>query len=210
MAAGPSFQRLLSHVQQLVTLGSADEILAAACREVLALTGAERAFASCCLPRQSWEHGVHLESDPAGRRPAGPAARSALFALHRRAVAGARTLEIRRGAETSAIFAGLGCPEGLETIFVIPIVHRTGRVWGELALIGGEPIDARAAGLTELAQLVTIALENAQRLTFARRDQDRLLLLAEATDDALYDWDLDTRDFWWGGGIQSWSLHAIH
>ena len=46
-----------------------------------------------------------------------------------------------------------------------------------------------------------IALENAQRLAFARRDQDRLLLLAEATDDALYDWNFDTRDFWWGGGI---------
>jgi hypothetical protein len=103
------------------------------------------------------------------------------------------------------------------------VIHRTGRLWGELVLIGAGPFD-RTAELGTLARLATAALENAQRLAFARRDQDRLLLLAEATDDALYDWSFDQRDFWWGGGILDligsdadpventarWKLERIH
>ncbi|MGE3547100.1 MAG: ATP-binding protein, partial [Kofleriaceae bacterium] len=119
-----------------------------------------------------------------------------------RAVTSGRMFPIKRSDATAAIFRGLGCSDGVDVIEVVPVIHRTGRVWGELALIGEAAIDAGAAGLSELAQLTTIALENAQRLAFARRDQDRLVLLAEATEDALYDWDFDTCQFWWGGGIQ--------
>lgn len=57
-----------------------------------------------------------------------------------------------------------------------------------------------------------------------RRDQDRLLLLAEATEEALWDWDFESNAFWWGGGIQniirdgsevigstpSWKFERIH
>jgi signal transduction histidine kinase len=192
-----AIQRLLRHAQRLVTLGGADEILGASCREVIELTGAERVFASCCLPRHGWEHGTHIESDHAVTRRAGGPARSALFAVHRRVVGEAKAIEVARTDETASIFAGLGCPDPVATLDAVPLVHRTGRVWGELVLIGAPPTE----GVSELAQLATIALENAQRLAFARRDQDRLLLLAEATEDALYDWDFDTREFWWGGGI---------
>ncbi|MGE0548132.1 MAG: ATP-binding protein [Kofleriaceae bacterium] len=222
--SGSSLQRLLKHAQQLITRGSADEILAGSCHEVLALTGATRAFASCSLPQQAWERGVHIESDRRGAWPANAAARSALFALHRRAIATPRLHEVKRSEDTTAMFRGLACDDSIHTIHVVPLIHRTGRVWGELALIDNGEVDATVAGLTELAQLATIALENAQRLAFARRDQDRLVILAEATDDALYDWDFDTCEFWWGGGIQkllgssadpvepsaTWKLERVH
>ena len=197
MAAVP-LHRFVRHAQQLLTLGTTDEILAALCGQVCALTHSQRVYASMCLPRQAWTDGTQVESDASGMRVVAPAARSALFALHRRLVASGRALEIAHGDDTAAIYGGLGCERG-ETIRVIPIVHRTGRIWGELVMIGGDA--ANLAALNDLAELATLALENAQRLAFARRDQNRLLLLAEATDDALYDWNIDTRDFWWGGGI---------
>jgi signal transduction histidine kinase len=201
VASTPSYQRLLQHAQRIVALSSGDDILAASCRELVELTGAERVYASCALPRRSWEHGVHIETDHADTRPASRAACSALFALHRRAVTMARPFELPRDESVAAIFGGLACADSVTALRVVPIVHRTGRVWGELVVITPGPFDLALPGLVELAQLATTALENAERLSFARRDQDRLVLLAEATDDALYDWDFDTRDFWWGGGI---------
>ena len=198
MSWASPLQRLLHHAQHLFALSGPDPILARSSAEVRELSGAERTFASCCMPRQSWEQGVHTEVDRAGSRPASAAARSALFAVHRRLGGQARTIGLARGRDNAAIFAGLRCGDDVETIHVIPIVHRTGRVWGEFAMVGGTPVD----GISEVARFAAIALENAQRLAFARRDQDRLLLLAEATDDAFYEWDLDSRDFWWGGGIR--------
>jgi signal transduction histidine kinase len=196
-----TLQRLLQHAQRLVTLTGADDILSASCREVLALTGADRVYGSSCLPKQTWERGVHLEADREHTRRAAPAACSAMFALHRNAVKERRPFTVARGAEVAAIFAGLACPDDVAIVHVVPLLHRTGRVWGELVLLATTPIDIAQPGIAELAQLATSSLENAERLSFARRDQERLVLLAEATDDALYDWDFDTRDFWWGGGI---------
>ena len=192
---------LLGHVRRLFALSSPEDILAASCAEARELTGADRSFASCALPGRSWEHSIHIEADSRGTRRAQPAARSALFGIHRRLSIHRSALEIRRADDADAIFRGLGCDSGIEAIHAVPIVHRTGRLWGELILVGGGPISEFTAGIIDLAEVTTCALENAQRLAFARRDQDRLLLLAEATDDALYDWDFDTREFWWGGGI---------
>ena len=190
------FPQLIVHAQRLLAPGSVEEILRVAGLELRAVTGAGRTFASCCLPRQTWQQGRHLEADDAGARPASPAARSAMRAVHRRLVASGSTIEVSRGADTGAIFAGLRCPDDVATLVAVPMIHRSGRVWGVIVLIGGAAVD----GVAELAHFATIALETAQRLAFARRDQDRLLLLAEAADDAFYDWDLDG-GFWWGGGI---------
>jgi signal transduction histidine kinase/CheY-like chemotaxis protein len=215
---------MLQHAQRLTGLASSQEILAASCREMQLLTGAARAFASCCLPGHGWETGLHIEGGSDYTRPAGTAARSALFAVHRRLAAHTSILSIGRGPDTAAIFAGLGCSDDVTALQAVPIVHRRKRLWGEFVLIGGSPVSPTDDGIPELAELATVALENAERLAFARRDQDRLLLLAEATNDALYDWYFDSRDFWWGGGIMKllgsdadpiehtpqWKLARIH
>ena len=200
VSAASTHPALLGHVRRLFVLSNPEDILSASCAEAMALTGADRSFASCALPGRSWDHNVHIEVDARGTRRAEQAARSALFAIHRRLSIQRSPLEIPR-ADAEAIFRGLGCGSEVDSLHAIPVVHRTGRLWGELVLIGGGASSTLGDGVLDLAQVAAAALENAQRLAFARRDQDRLLLLAEATDDALYDWDFDTRDFWWGGGI---------
>ncbi|MBV8757401.1 MAG: response regulator [Deltaproteobacteria bacterium] len=193
--------RLLQHAQRLLKLANGADILAATCREVLVATGAERVFGSCSLPRQTWQQGVHVVTDRDDSQAiVEGAARSALFAIHRRAVMARERFDLERSDEVASVFAGLAVAERQSRLSVIPILHRTGKVWGELVLVG----DSRARvdeDVADLVQLATYALENAERLMLARRDQDRLLLLSEATDEALYDWDFDTRSFWWGGGI---------
>ena len=198
-----TLQQLLVHAQQLCTLSSTDDILAEACRGLLGLTATNRGFATCRQPGQGWERGTILQVTAHSSNPATPRARSALFAVHRR-VAGARIpVVVTRSDETEPMFSGLACADNVTTLAALPLVHRTGRLWGEIVLVGAAPdaLDADAEGIVALTELAAVALENAQRLAYARRDQDRLLLLAEATDDALWDWNIDTRDFWWGGGI---------
>ncbi len=192
--------RLLQHAQRLLKLANGPDILAASCREVLDTTHADRVFGSCCLPKQSWDQGIHIATDRSDTRPASAAARSALFAVHRRAAMTREPFDLVREPEIAAVFAALDVPEHVAQLHVVPIVHRTGKIWGVLVLVG-EQLGCDSGELTDLAQVATSALENAERLAFARRDQDRLLLLSEATDEALYDWDFDTRGFWWGGGI---------
>ncbi len=191
--------RLLQHAQRLFKLANGPDILGASCREVLASTGAARVFGSCCMPKQSWEHGIHIATDRENTLPVTPAARSALFAVHRRAVMARVSFELAREPEAAPVFAGLGVADD-ERVRVVPILHKTGKLWGELVLVG-EQLSGDDGEVTDLTQIATSALENAERLAHARRDQDRLLLISEATDEVLYDWDFDTRGFWWGGGI---------
>jgi len=199
VAADRTRSGLLQHVRRLFVLNSPQDILAASCAEALAVSGAARAFGSCALPGRGWEQSVHVAADREGSREAGPAARSALFAVHRKLSMQRQVTELRR-SDADAIFRGLDCDA--DTLVAVPIVHRTGRLWGELVLLGGRVLSGESQRIViELAELAASALESTHRLAFARRDQDRLLLLAEATDDALYDWDFDSRDFWWGGGI---------
>ena len=196
---GLSAQQLLHHAQQLVTLGSPAEILTAACRGVLALMGGEVCFATCAVPGQSWDRGQILRVDASTSQAAGAAARSALFAIHRKLANQRTALTLERTEAFEAIFRGLGCDRDVTKLAVVPLVHRTGRLWGEIVLLGD--LDPCSDGVEELARLTHVALENAQRIGFARRDQDRLMLLSEATEDALWDWNVDTREFWWGAGI---------
>jgi signal transduction histidine kinase/ActR/RegA family two-component response regulator len=203
-------------------LTNPEEILGVACREVIRLVGGDTVMAAYCRPGERWEQGSHIVADAERARRIEGAGTSAMFAVYRRASQHRAALAIERGPETEAIFAGLGVAAAT-VIRAIPIVHRGGRLWGVFVVVGA-PSEESVQVIEEIAQFVMVALENAQRLAFARRDQDRLLLLAEATHDALYDWNFDTREFWWGGGILKllgsatdpvettarWKLERIH
>jgi PAS domain S-box-containing protein len=220
---GIATENLLRHARELVSLGHSEEILGAACRELRAITHSELVYATFCPTSENWMHTLAIEHFGEGTRRAAPEARSALFAVHRHLALRRVAVELRHDDETRAIFKGLRCPEEIEVVHAIPVIHRTGRLWGEL-VFAGTPSLAWLDAAIALAQLTTVALENSQRLAFARRDQDRLLLIAEATSDALYDWNFDTREFWWGGGIlkmlgrmsdpvettSRWRLERIH
>ncbi|HWO17585.1 MAG TPA: ATP-binding protein [Kofleriaceae bacterium] len=222
--------RLLHHTQQLMGLVGFDEILARSGHAARELTGARDALACYAVPGLPWgREGRGIRVGPSGQTlELSDAARSAMFAIHRRLAEQRGPLTLEPGAATAAIFAGLSLGEDT-AIYALPILHRTGRLWGELALVfearpPRPPGDATLAALHELARSTTAALENAQRLAIARRDQDRLLLLAQAAEEALWDWNLDTREFWWSGSIHGllgsggdivqnnarWKLERIH
>ncbi|MGE0396764.1 MAG: ATP-binding protein [Kofleriaceae bacterium] len=208
-------------VRELVTLTGPGEILGHACREAIRLTGAASAIGSYCRPGERWDLGVHVIADGSRVAPLPSPGVSAMFAIYRRLAHHHRAITLEHGADTEAIFRGLAI-NGSAVLRVVPIVHRNRRLWGALVLVGGS--DGGLDVIAEVAQFAMVALENAQRLAFARRDQDRLMLLAEATHDALYDWSFDTREFWWGGGILKllgtgsepfepsgrWKLERIH
>ncbi|MGZ3457489.1 MAG: ATP-binding protein [Archangium sp.] len=198
-------QALLAHAKHLYTLAGADEILSYVCVEARRLAGAERVVGSYIAAGRSWSQGLHVAPDQAGT-PVPPEAVSAAFAIHRRLVGKPEPWLVPRCEEWSAVFRGLCGPENSgAVIWAVPIVSRRRRLLGQIVVIKRADIleSSVMAAIGELASLASGALEAAERLSFARRDQDRLLLLAEATEEAVWDWNLDSNTFWWGGGIQN-------
>ncbi len=196
----PSTQALLAVVHELAALSSAHEILVAACRGIAAWTGARSVHGSSVMPGQAWERGHHVSARGAEVGCASAPGRSAMFAIQRRLAAQSGPLELHHDDDTQAVFRALSDDAPTRSLHAIPLVHRTGRLCGQFVVVGADAA-LDPVSLEIVVRHATLALENAQRLAFARRDQERLLLLAEATDDALYDHDHDTKEFWWGGGI---------
>ncbi len=200
----PARFRILQHAHRLFGLTSPAQVLAESCLEARSLAQADVAYASCITPRTAWERGLHLMVGDAGGdgRPVTPAARSALFAIHRKLAARPAPLLLERTEEHGAIFRGLDGTS--DALYAVPLLQRGGRLVGELTLLGRrERLEAAAELLPELAATATAAIEAAQRLVAARRDQDRMSLIAEATDEALWDWSLDSGECWWGGSIHN-------
>ena len=218
-------RKLLRHTQRLMALNGSGEILGQSGQVAIELTGARKALAGHALPGPPWL--VAVSVDPEGQtREATDAARSAMFAIHRKLAGKREPMLLELDGAEGPIFAGLALAAGA-ALYAVPLVQRAGRLWGEIVLVFDAPpglAPPAIAGLEALATSTMSALENAQRLAFARRDQDRLLLLAEAAEEALWDWNLDTRELWWGGGIQNllgsggdmvqnnarWKLERIH
>ena len=230
MSLGGPLHRLLAHARQMYPLVSPAQVLRATCAEGLALAGASRAFGTFSRSGRPWEHGVFVVVDGGESSTArvSRAAQSALFAVHRRLAAHPGPLVLARSDAHAAVFRGLAA--GLATdaarVLALPLRSSAGRLMGELAFVASTSDgfgDAAPVLFGELATSASAALELAQRVAVAKRDQDRMLLLAEATDEALWDWSLDTGEFWWGGSIQqllgaaehappdaSWRFRRIH
>jgi PAS domain S-box-containing protein len=165
------------------------------------------------LPQsQEWSEGIHVLSEGEQRRPSAPAL-SAAFAVFRRVSASRGPVILTRTAESRAIFDGLSAELGTPaaSLCAIPIFRRRNRVAGELVLVDADPerfasFDPRPLEL--VAGWASAAFENALKFSFAKRDQDRLLLFAEATEEALWDWDLEKDEIWWSRGIQNLLGHG--
>ncbi|HUQ04689.1 MAG TPA: ATP-binding protein [Kofleriaceae bacterium] len=215
--------RLLEHAQRLFGSTNAAHVLVQSCREALALTGADVAYATCTSLRQPWERGLHVAVNGASVNgdsvEVSKAARSALFALHRKLAVRPAPTSLARD-EHEAIFRGLA--PSARALCALPLVQPKGRLVGEVTLLSTRDLEVSDA-LIALATTTRLALEAAHRFSAAKRDQDRMLLLAEATDEALWDWNLDSNQCWWGGSIYtllgaeiergldpSWRFEHIH
>jgi PAS domain S-box-containing protein len=214
---------LLAHAESLFSLHGAEDILAYLCRESRALTGASVAVGSYLAAGDPWQRGLHVATGPSS-----PAMISAAFAVHRRLSGKPEPLTLTWTDEAAAMFRGFGTDGAPDAaLLAIPLLTRRRRLVGQLVLVAAHA-DAFGApairAICRLTRLASVSLENSNRLAFARRDQDRLQLLSEATEEALWDWNLDTNAFWWGGGIHrviqsggevvgttpAWKLERIH
>jgi signal transduction histidine kinase/ActR/RegA family two-component response regulator/PAS domain-containing protein len=209
----PASATLLEHAKRFHGLLGADAILEYLCREARQLAGSQLAVASYVSPGESWQRGVHVAVDVAVA-PVTPAMVSATFALHRRLAMKPEPLVLSASDESAAIFRGLLgglAVDGQSSLWALPLRNRRERLIGQVVLATAAPDALRsssAPAILDLLSLASLALETAERLAFARRDQDRLLLLAEATAEALWDWDFESNAFWWGGGIQNVIRHG--
>ncbi len=186
---------LTCFVQAMVTLPGHAALLSRACEAAAEVSG-KPAFAAHVLPGRPWEHATLAASGP--HDPPLPAAvRSALFAVHRRVSLAAEMLVVQRDAETESIFRALAT-QGCTALVVIPLRNRGGRLSGSLTTAADGDVDT----LRTIASLTGPAMEAAWLHTLARRDQERLQLFSETTEESLWDWDIALDEVWWGGNLE--------
>ena len=213
---------LLALSRQLLGAQAPDQVLEHVCRALQRLAGVDLLFVSVGQSA-NWATGLHLRFQASGRDCAGSAERSALFAVHRAVSRYREPVTLAAPAYATVVDSLSGKDGQTSEVLAVPIIHRKGRLSGCLALCARTPLgdDVRAV-VTEVAELAALALESVQRLAVARRYRERLSLLAEAAEEALWDWAPDTGEFWWGGGVQSllgdvvvqsrlsWKFEQIH
>lgn len=216
-----SVDGLLALATQLLNARTSAQVLDLTCREVGRLAGVDLIFGSLS-ESATWTAGVHHQVRGLERTDATPAQRSALFAVHRAVSRERGPLTLQRPAYTTALDALCG-KDAQSSLVAIPIIQRRGGLCGCFALCVKVPLsDDVMHAVTELARLAAAAFENVQRIAFAQRHRERLNLLAEAAEEALWDWSPDTGEFWWGGGVQtlmgdvliqsrlSWKFEQVH
>jgi len=107
-------------------------------------------------------------------------------------------------------------------VFEKRYVHKSGRpVWTRLSTSVVRDADGRPVRIIGVAEDIT---EQKRAIQSSLESEERFRLLAKATNDAIYDWDLATDALWWNEGYQklfgyrpedipptidSWSAH-IH
>ncbi|WP_067270005.1 ATP-binding protein [Mitsuaria sp. 7] len=204
---------LTGFVQELMALRRPQDLLEHARRAAAAVTR-QPAFASHLQPGRSWEQATVARGDSVDAASLVPI-RSALHALHRRLSMTGGPLQIARGAETASIFHAL-FPDGPIHLAVVPLRNRAGRLTGAL-VVGGDgdgdgdvdvdvDVDAGVATtasdtLQTIATLAGSALETAWQQAAALRDQERMQLFSETTEESLWDWHVALDDLWWGGHV---------
>lgn len=215
-------EALLAHATQLLGATAAEDVLALTCSAVQRLTSVELVFGSVATSA-AWAAGLHKRFRGPEQALVDAAQRSALFAVHRALSHRRGPVTLSREADPTIVDALCGADGASLGVVAIPILHTRGRLCGLIALCPAERLgDDAMAAVTELASLATLGLDNVQRISSARRDRERLRLLAEAAEEALWDWSRDSGEFWWGGGVHallgdvvvqsrlSWKFEQVH
>jgi PAS domain S-box-containing protein len=212
--------------EQIFDLLSGPQILQRLVEVTQQLTAAPVVMVSHLRRGQEWNDGLHfVAAQGAAAAPAEPRLRSALFALHRRCASAGQVTEVGDPELRDVVAGALGM-DRVTRVVAAPLVRQdSGRPSGVLVVVD-PPADLEGleGALVQLASHASIALRHAVKYAAARKDQDRLFLIAEATDEALWDWNLVTDQVWWGGGIYNllrdgnapvartweWKLSRIH
>lgn len=175
--------------------------LLALARDAAANLSASPVFAAHLLPGRQWEQAI-LACPVEHATPAAASIRSALFAVHRRLSLTPQTLHLQRAPDTEPLFKAL-CPGG-QVLGVVPLRNHNGRLTGSL-VVASAALRDDAAVLRDVQTVAAIAgtsLQAAWQHAGARRDQERLQLLSETTNDCLWDLDVALGEMWWGGKLE--------
>ena len=100
--------------------------------------------------------------------------------------------------------AFLGAMEGITSEVCVPFFDQS-QVAGVLNVESTHGVRLSEADLNlmmALAEQIGIALGRARLYTEIRKSEERFKLMAWATKDAVWDWDLRTDQIWWGEGLQ--------
>ena len=181
------------------------DVLRTLASEALGFSGARRVVTSHVARGQQWNDALHLMVDSTGKPQPLPArAQSASYATFRQLSSERKTLSWK--AEQLSVpqveaFQEL-CGRDVPTLLALPIFRTGGRVGGSLLIFGDSPPgEGLLRALELLCESASVAIGNALKYTNAKRDQDRLFLFADATDEALWDWNVETGELWWSGGF---------
>ena len=100
--------------------------------------------------------------------------------------------------------AFLGAIAGITSEVCVPLFD-LGHVAGVLnveSTLGVRLSEADLNLMVALAEQIGIALGRARLYSEIRESEERFKLMAWATKDAMWDWDLQTNQIWWGEGLQ--------
>ncbi len=108
---------------------------------------------------------------------------------------------------TDPLWAGtkeLALQFGLRACWSWPILNSKGDVLGSFAayyLSPREPVELESELLDRAAGLIRIIMENNSAEEAVKISRDRYMLATRATNDAIWDWDLHTGEYFWGEGF---------
>lgn len=96
-------------------------------------------------------------------------------------------------------FRHIALPHGLRSCLSSPILTAGGQVLGTFAIYNGPAGGAfdELSVIDRASHLACLAIERKHTEALLRFSEKRFRLVAEATNDILWDWDLVTQDHWW-------------
>ena len=185
------------------------DVLAVLCRTIEDLTTDEEMLASVLLLDPD---GVHLRHGAAPSLPEtytraidgaaiGPSVGSCGTAAYRR-----EPIYVADIASDPlwADYAKLALSHNLRACWSAPIFSSAGKVLGTFAMYYRQPRhptprDLRVVDI--VTRTVAIAIEQGRAEQALRESEERFRTLAKATNDAVWDWNLDTDKVWWNEGV---------
>lgn len=101
---------------------------------------------------------------------------------------------------------------GLRACWSMPVMDRTGKVLATVAVYydhprAPEPQDIEL--VSQVSHLIGIAVEHDRKEQALRASEERFRYVAQATADAIWDWDLGTDAIWWSSGMRTLFGHDL-